>query len=413
MGHLWILDGKWSLLSDFVPEPPREQSDIITPLTLSNGLETRLRCLVRFQLGLRRQEQEKKTASKDHRTIRVRWQTKRTKHSLDFPYDLLQLVVVSHLPLKDNIRASTVSKTWHEACLSVRIPDKPPWLIYFSKTEESSCELYDPSMQKRYYLSFPELSGSRVCHSNEGWLLVYNPNSFQLFFFSPFAHDRIPLPPLWMAYDQRMAFSCAPTSSTCLLFTVTNVTLDNITVKTCYPNAEEWNTFVFKNQLPVSTFEQIVFSNGVFYCLTNTGHLSIFDPSSSSWNVFLPGLPLRHHGSNGCFMAQHQGEIFLIYMYAHMNPTVLRLDHTNCEWTERKTLGGLTIYASGLCSETRAEQKQPRNCLCLPVFHGFKRTCIYYKVDEESVVSLKWKKSDPYANIWIMPPLNPILHQLL
>lgn len=65
MGHLWILDGKWSLLSDFVPAPPREQSDIITPLTLSNGLETRLRCLVRFQLGLRRQEQEKKTASKD------------------------------------------------------------------------------------------------------------------------------------------------------------------------------------------------------------------------------------------------------------------------------------------------------------------------------------------------------------
>ncbi|KAG2258134.1 hypothetical protein Bca52824_077428 [Brassica carinata] len=100
-------------------------------------------------------------------------------------------------------------------------------------------------------------------------------------------------------------------------------------------------------------------------------------------------------------------------MYAHMNPTVLRLDHTSCEWTERKTLGGLTIYASGLCSETRAEQKQPRNCLCLPVFHGFKRTCIYYKVDKESVVSLKWKKSDPYANIWIMPPLNPILNQLL
>ncbi|KAL0652742.1 hypothetical protein Bca4012_095433 [Brassica carinata] len=327
--------------------------------------------------------------------------------------NVFALVVVSHLPLKDNIRASTVSKTWHEACLSVRIPDKPPWLIYLSKTEESSCELYDPSMQKRYYLSFPELSGSRVCHSNEGWLLMYNPNSFQLFFFSPFAHDRIPLPPLWMAYDQRMYFSCAPTSSTCLLFTVTNVTLDNITVKTCYPNAEEWNTFVFKNQLPVSTFEQIVFSNGVFYCLTNTGHLSIFDPSSSSWNVFLPGLPLRHHGSNGCFMAQHQGEIFLIYMYAHMNPTVLRLDHTSCEWTERKTLGGLTIYASGLCSETRAEQKQPRNCLCLPVFHGFKRTCIYYKVDKESVVSLKWKKSDPYANIWIMPPLNPILNQLL
>lgn len=339
----------------------------------------------------------------------------------DFPYDLLQLVV-SHLPLKDNIRASTVSKTWQQACLSVRVPDRPPWLIYFSKTEESSsCELYDPSMQRRYYLSFPELSGSRVCHSNEGWLLMYNPNSFHLFFFNPFARDLIPLPPLWMAYDQRMAFSCAPTSTACLLFTVANVNVENnnITVKTCCPNNDkEWNTFVFRNQLPVSsTFEQIVFSNGVFYCLTNTEHLSIFDPSSNSWNVLISGLPLRHHGSNGCFMTQHQGEIYLVYMYSHKNPTVLRLDPTSCEWTERKTLGGLTIYASALSSETRAEQKEPsggvRNCLCLPVFHGFKRTCIYYKVDEESVVSLKWKKSDPYGNIWIMPPLNPVLNQLL
>ncbi|CAH8360387.1 unnamed protein product [Eruca vesicaria subsp. sativa] len=335
---------------------------------------------------------------------------------LDFPYDLLQLIV-THLPLKDNIRASTVSKTWQQACLSVRVPDTPPWLIYFSKTEESSCELYDPTTQKTYSLEFPELSGSRVCHSKESWLLMYNPNSFELFFFNPFTRDLIPLPPLWMAYDQRMSFSCAPTSSNCLLFTVRDVNVDNnITVKTCCPNDKEWKTFVFKNQLPDNiTFEQIVFSNRVFYCLTNTGHLSIFNPSLSSWNVL--GVPLKHHGSNGCFMTQHQGEIFLIYMYSHMNPTVLRLDSTSCEWTERKTLGGLTIYASALCSEVRAEQKQPsgiENCLCLSVFHGFKRTCVYYKVDEEeSVVSLKWKKSDPYANIWIMPALNDVLNQLL
>ncbi|ESQ44436.1 hypothetical protein EUTSA_v10006387mg, partial [Eutrema salsugineum] len=182
-----------------------------------------------------------------------------------------------------------------------------------------------------------------------------------------------------------------------------------------------WSTFVFSNRLPRNhnTFEQLVFSNGVFYCLTNTGCLSIFDPSLNSWTV-LPGLAPKHHGSNGCFMAEHQGKIFLIYMYNHKNPTVLKLDPTSCEWTERKTLGGLTIYASVLSSESRAEQKQPsgiRNCLCLSVFHGFKRTCVYYKVDDESMIFLKWKKYDPYANIWVMPPLNlldlPLFDQLL
>ncbi|KAL1191483.1 F-box protein [Cardamine amara subsp. amara] len=239
---------------------------------------------------------------------------------------------------------------------------------------------------------------------------MYNANSFQLFFFNPFTRDRRPVPSHWMAYDQRMAFSCAPTSTSCVLFTVSYVTLSYITIKTCSPNDKVWNTFVFKNLLPrnYNTFEQIVFSNGVFYCLTNTGCLSLFDSSLNSWNVILGQLPKRP-GSNGCFMTEHQGEIFLIYMYSYMKPTVLKLDLTSFNWTERTSLGGLTIYASALSSESRAEQKKPsgiRNCLCLSVYHGFKRTCIYHKVDEESKICFKWKIHDPYENIWITPPLN-------
>ncbi|CAA7060474.1 unnamed protein product [Microthlaspi erraticum] len=335
---------------------------------------------------------------------------KKTKKQtlLDLPSDLLNLVI-SFLPLKDNIHASTVCKTLHEACVSVRVPDTSPWLIHFSRTDGSH-ELYDPSTQKTHNLSFPELSDYRVCYSREGWLLMYNANTFQLLFLNPFTRERIPLPPHWMAYDQRMAFSCAPTSTTCLLFTVTNVNTSNITVKTCCPNAaQEWKTFVFKNRLPGSyhTFEQIVFSNGVFYCLTNMGCVTIFDPCLESWNV-LPGRTRKDEGrSNGCFMTEHQGKIFLIYMYRFMSPTVHRLDHTSWEWTERRTLGGLTIYASALSCETRAGQSGiQEDSLCLSVFRGFKRTCIYHKVGEESVISFKWKKLDPYGNIWIMPPLN-------
>nr|XP_010427473.1 PREDICTED: F-box protein At3g56470-like [Camelina sativa] len=329
---------------------------------------------------------------------------------LELPSDLLQLVI-SRLPLKDNIVASVVCKTWHKACVSLRVVDPSPWLIYFSKTDESY-ELYDPSMQKTYILQFPDLSWFRVCYSKDGWLLMYNANTYQLLFFNPFTRDRIPVPPLWNAYDQITAFSCAPTSTSCVLFTVSYVTRNYITVKTCCVNAKEWNTYVFKNRLPrnFNTFEKIVFSNGVFYCLTNTGCLATFDPSLNSWNI-LPGRPLKRPGSNVCFMTEHQGDIFLIYMYRHMNPTVLKLDITSFTWTERKTLGGLTIYASGLSSESRAEQQKTsgiRNCLCLSVFHGFKRTCIWYKVDGESKNCLKWKKQNPYENIWIMPPQNLI-----
>ncbi|VVB05883.1 unnamed protein product [Arabis nemorensis] len=337
--------------------------------------------------------------------------TRRAKENLlDLPYDLL-LLVISFLPLKDNIRASTVCKKLQEACVSVRVADKSPWLIYFTKTDDGSYELYDPSMQKSYNLESPEITGFRVCYSKDGWLLMYNPNTQQLLFFNPFSRDRIPVPSLWMGYDQRMAFSCAPTSASCLLFTVvTDVTLKKITVKTCSPNAKEWTTTIFRERLPQNfdSFERILFANGVFFCLAESGCLSIFCPSSKTWSV-LPGRAPKDIGNTGCFMTEHQGKIFLIYTYNHMSPTVLKLEDTRLEWTEMKTLGGLTIYASPLSSESRAEQNQPsgiKNCLCLSVFHGFNKTCIYYNVGEESLIFFKWKKHDPYGNIWVMPPLN-------
>ncbi|CAN8254465.1 unnamed protein product [Cochlearia groenlandica] len=283
--------------------------------------------------------------------------SKKDQTFLDIPYDLLRLVIL-RLPLRDNIRASAVCKTWHEACLSVRVVDSSPWLIYFSKTKESY-ELYDPSMEKTYNLDF--------------------------------------------------RFSAI-------------VDMNSIVLKTCLPNAKEWNTLVFTNLLPkkANTFLQIVFSNGLFHCLTNTGCLLILDPSLDYRKV-VPGVTRRHHESNyGFFMTEHQGGIFLIYMYNNLRPTVFKLDRTRFEWTERTSLGGLMMYLSPLSSETRAEQKQPsgiRDCLCLSVFHGFKRTCIYYKVDEDNMVALKWRKYDPYANIWIMPPLNlldlPLCNQIL
>ncbi|KFK34901.1 hypothetical protein AALP_AA5G208300 [Arabis alpina] len=267
-------------------------------------------------------------SSKNKKKTKKKKKTKRAKRKnqtfLDLPSDLLQLII-SLLPLKDNIRASTVCKKLQEACVSGRVVDKTPWLIYFSKIDDGSYELYDPSMQKK-----------------------------QLLFFNPFTRDRIPVPSLGMAYDQRMAFSCAPTSTSCLLFTVSNVTLNNyITVKTCSPNAKEWTSYVFRERLPpnYNNIEQIVFANG---------------------------RPPRHPGSNGCFMTEHQGKMFLVYMYNHMNPTVLKLDDTSLEWTEIKTLGGLTIYASALCSESRAEQNQPS-----VLHHGIKKVLEAWIVKEE------------------------------
>ncbi|KAL1225886.1 F-box/kelch-repeat protein [Cardamine amara subsp. amara] len=49
-------------------------------------------------------------------------------------------------------------------------------------------------------------------------------------------------------------------------------------------------THLFKNHLPCRTWEKCVFSNGIFYCLSDCGYLGVFDPSKATWSI-LPVKP--------------------------------------------------------------------------------------------------------------------------
>ncbi|KAL2487138.1 hypothetical protein Adt_31894 [Abeliophyllum distichum] len=147
-------------------------------------------------------------------------------------------------------------------------------------------EFYDPSRRKTYWLELPKLRGSRLCYARDGWLLLYKPRTQRVFFYCPYTQEKIKLPRRELAY-QIVAFSATPTSPSCILFTVKHVRPTVVAISTCHPGATEWTTVNYQNHLPFvgSIWNKLVFCNGLFYCLSLTGWLGVYNPNESTWVV--------------------------------------------------------------------------------------------------------------------------------
>ncbi|ESQ50098.1 hypothetical protein EUTSA_v10002259mg, partial [Eutrema salsugineum] len=267
---------------------------------------------------------------------------------LNLPFDLT-LLIMQRMSLKDNIRASVVCKTWHKASVSVRVEDPTPWAM-FIPIYKDQYQLYDPSRGKTHIVKFPKIGGLEICYSRDGWLLMHEERSFKDYlFFNPFTHERIEVawPRMWFISDA-IAFSCAPTSSSCVLVSVSDISKTFICIKTYRPTTKKWTTLTLPNQLPLTHkgFRHIVFSNGVFYCLTKIGCLGMFDLYTNSWNVLLEPPPKFFEISDDqCFMTEYQGDVYLVYSHGpNRKPTFLKLDLTNRKWTVKRRLPGLTFY---------------------------------------------------------------------
>ena len=332
----------------------------------------------------------------------------------DLPTELLELIV-SRLTLEDNVRVSVVCKRWHSVAISVRVVNQSPWLMYFPKSG-NLYEFYDPSLRKTHSIELPELNGSRVCYTKDGWLLLYRPRSHRMFFFNPFTREVIKLPRFELTY-QIVAFSCAPTSTSCILFTVKHVSPTIVSISTCHPGATEWVTVNCQNRLPFvsSIWNKLVFCDGLFYCLSLTGWLGVFDPLEHTWSVLSvppPKCPENFFAKNwwkGKFMAEHKGEILVIYTCSSENPIIFRLDRTKMIWEEMKALDGVTLFASFLSSHSRTDLSGlMRNSVYFPKVRFYGKRCISYSLDNCRYYPRKqchdWGEQDPFENIWIEPP---------
>lgn len=332
----------------------------------------------------------------------------------DLPTELLE-IILSRLNLDDNVRVSIVCKRWNSAAISVRVVNQSPWLMYFPKFG-NLYEFYDPSQRKTHSIELPELNGSRVCYTKDGWLLLYRPRSNRVFFFNPFDRKVIKLPKFELTY-QIVAFSCAPTSPDCVLFTVKHVSPTIVAISTWNAGANKWVTVNYQNRLPFvsSIWNKLVFCNGMFYCLSLTGWLGVFDPRERTWNVLSvppPKCPDNFFAKNwwkGKFMAEHDGDLLVIYTCSSENPIVFKLDQTNMVWEEKQSLGGVTLFVSFLSSHSRTDLLGiQRNSVYFSKVRFFGRRCILYSLNDSRYYPRKqcydWGEQSPFENIWVEPP---------
>jgi hypothetical protein len=185
-----------------------------------------------------------------------------------------------------------------------------------------------------------------------------------------------------------------------------------VTISTCHPGATEWTNADYQNRLPYVC--SMVFCNGLFYCLSITGLLGVYNPDESTWDVHSVPPPRCPEGFcfrkwwKGRFMAEHNGDIFVIYICSALNPVVYKLDQTNKEWTEMETSEGTTLFASFLSSQARMGLNgMMKNNVYFPKVLYYGKRCVYYSLESGRYHPRQcydWAEQDPYESIWIDAP---------
>ncbi|KAL0844979.1 hypothetical protein Bca101_018225 [Brassica carinata] len=268
---------------------------------------------------------------------------------LNIPSDLLY-EILSYLGWKDNIIASAVCKTWLEVAVSVRNSEPRPLLFYPQRgsSDDGNYVLLDPSRSATYNLNFRDLKGSRFYCSRDDWLLVWRKSPSDLIFFlNPFTRERVYLPKgsCYSKDDYCLAFSAAPTSTSCLVISLSRYTrfhkgITYSVINTWQLGESVWTTHHLERPLPLNHRERYfwdncLFSNGIFYCLSPSGVLGVFDPSRETWNI----LQVRSFpGSlSKMLMTEHEGDIFVISTrWGNKKSVVFKLNLIHKVWEEKR-----------------------------------------------------------------------------
>ncbi|CAA7021798.1 unnamed protein product [Microthlaspi erraticum] len=367
-----------------------------------------------------------RVSRKRSRTVNPRRRSRTVNPSFaDLPSSLVE-VIMSLLVLKDNIRASAACRSWREAGLSVRVVEKHPWLMRFPK-RGNSFELRDPLQWKKHYtLELPELAGSTVCYSKDGWLLMHRASSNDIFFFNPFTRELVSFPKLEPSFLD-IAFSCPPLSDNCVVLALDYNRLGQermITISTCLLGATEWITtteqFLDGSQVCYK-LSKLVYVKDRFFCF-DCSHGSggycmyTFHPPSSKWMSYVsPCLgrydQRRYLYASSVYLFEKEGQLILMHTSGNDNPRVFKLSSFGrLELMWKIERDALTLFVSFYNSELRTNLPWMRNSVYFSRFgHGRKR-CVSYSFDqgkyhprnEEQI----WRQRCPPQSIWINPPKN-------
>ncbi|XP_078151823.1 F-box/kelch-repeat protein At1g57790-like [Carex rostrata] len=333
------------------------------------------------------------------------------------PIDMVQLLS-EKLLLKDSDRLQAVCKPWMNP--SNPIKEEQVWLMYCPK-KLGTCEMYNPSKDKQFTLNLKKLYSnepSRLLFSKDGWVLALQ-GCDKLYLLNPFTNDFHHLPILEYPYSYSgIAMSCAPNSSSCVVFAVVGPPRGEFTrIIAWHYGQEEWYHLEFDNNFPFPMADNNpVFINGKFYCLGRLGNLGVFNPEKNTWRVLDKPSPIYsdldqapEFGTEYCYLLECNGDLISVFRAVNMDYVrVYKLDRSkNMSWTRLEDLGDLTLFLDFRTSIARALPcKSYSNKLYLPRLHDETNTATFYynlkiKMHNPDFKCLR----EPYNCVWMEPNL--------
>lgn len=267
------------------------------------------------------------------------------------PIELLSLISSSLSP--DNFeRFCCVCKQWNLVpSLPVPCPTQCPiprseWLMLYRGGSKMELSFFHPLYKDTYRMDIPELSGALLRCSKDGWLLMSRGNH-SVFFFNPFTKAKIDLPNLpHNYYFYSMSFSCAPTSSKCMVFGI-YASFEYVKFSIISRGQEEWTCDRFQGEQEFHhSNTNTVFYNELVYCLSEDGTLGTFNPKDFSWKALRNPEKIRHFVFES-YLMECDGKLLAVFVGKKgRGVSVYTLDDSKMAWERVHDLGNKMLFVS-------------------------------------------------------------------
>lgn len=201
------------------------------------------------------------------------------------------------------IKRSKLCPRWHP---------RTPWLMFTHK-DDGTYKVLDPCTKIAYELLVPELSGSMILGSVDGWLFALGRFS-DFFFINPFSKQRLDLPRSFHC-PFGVAFSAPPTNPECIVFCISQPYEKlSVEISICHPGEGKWTTREFEDNIIFKlAHSNAVYLNGCFYCLGMNGYLGIYDPTKDSWRVLRTPVNIESEAHN-CSLVESRGKVVSVFI---------------------------------------------------------------------------------------------------
>ncbi|PSS10156.1 F-box protein [Actinidia chinensis var. chinensis] len=325
-------------------------------------------------------------------------------------------MIMGRLSPVDQIRFRAVCKDWRRASSSSQPSPRLPWLmthdwVWSESGDIASSNKFHMPFHRHTHTSMHELDGQNwddihgasVCASKYGWLLLQKSKNG--FVYNPFTREMLKLPKIDIAFN-RITFSSVPTSTDCLFFAIESSKKSSrykIKICICSLGAQKWTTKNFNGIGKVA--EDVVYNNGIFYCVFSGGVLGTYNVALQDWKVLTGMAPITDvlfwHRAQ---MVDADGELLLVGSTNILH--IFKFDRLQMTWVRINSLENHMLFL-GCTSFAIAVSGGTSNLAGRVYFHsnvGTKFHCFRDHTSQRCFELYPWDTPHSLEKLWVEPP---------